>query len=36
MATAQIAQKKYDIISWVTGLEDKKLIRELQQTSIAF
>jgi hypothetical protein len=29
MATAQISKQKYDIISWVTRLENRKLIREL-------
>jgi len=27
----QTVQLKYDIISWVTGLDDKKLIRKLHQ-----
>jgi len=27
----QTVQLKYDIISWVTGLNDKKIIRELHQ-----
>ncbi|GAB6012431.1 hypothetical protein [Viscerimonas tarda] len=34
MSTAQIARKKYDIISWITGLEDKKLIRRLHQLAM--
>jgi hypothetical protein len=29
MATATFTQQKYDIISWITGLENRKLIREL-------
>ena len=27
----QTVQLKYDIISWITGLNDKKVIRELHQ-----
>lgn|GEM_PF-3413274 len=27
----QTVQLKYDIISWITGLDDKKLIRKLYQ-----
>ncbi|GHU80723.1 hypothetical protein FACS1894145_7400 [Bacteroidia bacterium] len=31
MQTAQITRQKYDIISWITRLEDKKLINKLHQ-----
>ncbi|MDR0865941.1 MAG: hypothetical protein LBO74_13560, partial [Candidatus Symbiothrix sp.] len=31
MTTTQIIKQKYDIISWVTGLDDKNLIQELYQ-----
>jgi DNA-binding MarR family transcriptional regulator len=31
MQTAQIARQKYDIISWVTRLEDRKLINRLHR-----
>ena len=31
MQTAQISRQKYDIISWITKLEDKKLIRKLHR-----
>jgi hypothetical protein len=31
MTTTQIIKQKYDIISWITGLDDKNLIQELYQ-----
>jgi len=31
MQTAQISRQKYDIISWITKLEDKKLINKLHK-----
>ena len=34
-AIAQISRQKYDIISWVTKLENRKLIRELHHLATA-
>ena len=33
MTTAQLAQQKYDIITWLTRLEDKNLISDLYALS---
>ncbi len=35
MPTAQISKQKYDIISWITRLENRKLIRELHRLATA-
>ena len=35
MPTTQISRQKYDIISWITRLENKKLIRELHHLATA-
>jgi hypothetical protein len=33
MTTAQLAQQKYDIITWLTRLDDKNLISDLHALS---
>ena len=35
MPTAQISKQKYDIISWITRLENRKLIRDLHHLATA-
>jgi len=35
MPTTQISKQKYDIISWITRLENRKLIRDLHHLATA-